>query len=375
MNKKMCTAIIAATLLASSMTTFAGTIPKVNINDSKVLMQESPFNQNGRMYIPLRSVSENLGAKVAWDNATQTITITQGFNTISCRIGNDTARVNNKIVPMDAPPLLKNGTTYVPLRFVSEALGGEVKFDKPSNSVDIQYSYPQDAGQKYDFLGRSKRTTNLPKNAKDFSYVLEGIPNQMYELKPIYAYSNKKVEGKDYTRPVNMATSEFSKRYYSEENTKLWKEIIEKNLDLKFNVNYKTIDNAWADKMAQTYMDSKPGGSYYDRNIADTKKYVQYIKNNQVTIEGDYFVEPSICYRASGAYYMRVWVKFKGTSNKVNEFELYENNPQKIKTNTWYEGYVDIALSTNNGNSVGKDFGISKDSIALTSGIKEVNTI
>lgn len=95
------------------------------------------FIEKSVTYIPLRSVSETLGAIVHWDSPTKTATLSKGYTTIVQRIGSDTARVNNKIVPIGAVAQIKDGLTYVPLRFVSENLGTQVHWDSTTRSVQI----------------------------------------------------------------------------------------------------------------------------------------------------------------------------------------------------------------------------------------------
>lgn len=95
------------------------------------------FIEKSVTYIPLRSVSETLGAIVHWDSPTKTATLSKGYTTIVQRIGSDTARVNNKIVPIGAAAQIKDGLTYVPLRFVSENLGTQVHWDSATRSVQI----------------------------------------------------------------------------------------------------------------------------------------------------------------------------------------------------------------------------------------------
>lgn len=358
--------MVGMMVASTAVNTLAGNIPKVNLNGDKVLLQQSPFIENGRTYIPLRAVSENMGATVKWDGFSQTITINNEKTTVVCQIGNNVAHVNKDEVKLDAPPKLKYGSTYVPLRFTADCLGAEVKYDKASNTIDIAYQVPEKLGVKY-VDGRAVRTTNLPKNYKDFSYILEGVSNEMYELKAMYQYKNNAVEGKNYIKPANIKEDSF----YSEENVQMWKAIIEKNLDLKFNVDYTTIDNTWAKEMTSTYMDSqKVGDGYYDRNLKDISSYVKYVKDNKIKIEGDFYVEPSICYESSGVSYMRAWVKFTVKESSTGKAELYEKSPSPLKKGLTYEGYVDIGLGTNNGNSKGQDLGIVRDSISATEGIK-----
>lgn len=88
-----------------------------------VKIKQSPFIQKGRFFVPIRFVSEILGAQVDWDQAQQQITIRYEGQTLQMVLGETEIKVNGKTVEIDAAPLLKNNTTFVPVRFVSEQLG------------------------------------------------------------------------------------------------------------------------------------------------------------------------------------------------------------------------------------------------------------
>lgn len=352
-------------IASTAINTLAGNIPKVNLNGEKVMLQQSPFVESGRTYVPLRAISENLGATVGWEPTTQTVTINNDTTTVVCKIGSSTAKVNNEPVTLDAAPKIKLGTTYVPLRFTADCLGAKISYDQKTNTIGIEYEVKKDSTKKY-IDDRAIRTTNLPKNAKDFAYILEGIPNEMYQLEAQYEYKNNAIEGKNFIRPRDITTSSF----YSEENLKQWKETIEKHLDLKLNIDYRTIDDKWAEEMTSTYMAcQKKGQGNYDKYLKYTKDYVKYVKENKVIIEGDYYVEPNICYSTSGSIYMRSWVGFNVKSSANGKAELFENHASAINTGKTYTGYVDMGLATNNGNSKGQDLGMIRDTISEAVGV------
>lgn len=106
------------------------------VNGTK-LQNTNPFLQNGRAMVPVRAISESLGATVGWTEATQTVTIRQGGRTVTLRIGSSSATVDGRTITLDAPPVIVSGTTYVPVRFVSEALGAKVAWDSYRNTVVI----------------------------------------------------------------------------------------------------------------------------------------------------------------------------------------------------------------------------------------------
>jgi len=91
-----------------------------------------------RTMVPVRFVSESLSASVDWAAETNQVTITQGGKTITVTIGESKARVGEQELTLDAPASLRNGRTYVPLRFISEALGANVDWKQNERLVSIQ---------------------------------------------------------------------------------------------------------------------------------------------------------------------------------------------------------------------------------------------
>ncbi|QSZ28301.1 copper amine oxidase N-terminal domain-containing protein [Aceticella autotrophica] len=74
----------------------------------------------------MRAFFEALGAKVDWDQSTQTVTGTRDNKTLQLTIGSKIAKVNGKEKELAVEAQLINGHTYIPLRFVGESFGDEV---------------------------------------------------------------------------------------------------------------------------------------------------------------------------------------------------------------------------------------------------------
>lgn len=108
---------------------------------------EQPTEVNGRVLVPLRGIFERLGATVDWDPSTQTVTARRNGIRVRLTIGNMDASVNRESVHMDVPATVIEGDTMVPLRFVSEALGAYVNWDQADHEVDItshtNYHFPE----------------------------------------------------------------------------------------------------------------------------------------------------------------------------------------------------------------------------------------
>lgn len=106
---------------------------EVYVNGGKVYFpDQKPFIDTGvgRTYVPLRFVAEALGAQVSWDQASQTAVAVRKGQQVKMRIGSKYPEVNGSPVAreLDAPAFILNGRTLVPLRFVSEAFGADVQW-------------------------------------------------------------------------------------------------------------------------------------------------------------------------------------------------------------------------------------------------------
>ena len=90
----------------------------------------TPYINNGRTMIPLRAVADSLNVLVNWNNKEKRVDLTNSNGTeVQLWIGNTMALIDNKSVTVDVPPAIVNGSTFVPLRFVAEALGVKVTWD------------------------------------------------------------------------------------------------------------------------------------------------------------------------------------------------------------------------------------------------------
>lgn len=97
----------------------------------------------GRTLLPLRSIFETLGVTVEWNGKTNTVYAEKGNSKIVLTINSKMAKVNNVTKSLDVPAKLIDNKTMVPVRFVSEALGAEVSWDKENRFAIIKYQGQQ----------------------------------------------------------------------------------------------------------------------------------------------------------------------------------------------------------------------------------------
>ncbi len=110
--------------------------PRVFVNGRNIDFDVAPTIENNRTLVPMRAILEALGLEVSWDEATQTVTATNGKIEVELLIGGQ-AYVNGKPSNLDVPAKIINGRTMVPLRFMSEAMGWQVGWDDDTQTVTI----------------------------------------------------------------------------------------------------------------------------------------------------------------------------------------------------------------------------------------------
>lgn len=99
--------------------------------------QQPVINSDNRTLVPVRFISEALGAGVEWDGTIKTVFITKEDNDIQITIGDRIAVKNGEVLKLDTEATVINERTMVPLRFVSEALGAKVEWDGATKTVFI----------------------------------------------------------------------------------------------------------------------------------------------------------------------------------------------------------------------------------------------
>lgn len=98
----------------------------------------SAIIKNSRTMLPIRFISEALAATVSWDGEKREVKVTKDGVEIVISIDSSQAMVNGKAVALDSPAFIENSRTYLPVRFISETLGADVYWEDATKSVIIQ---------------------------------------------------------------------------------------------------------------------------------------------------------------------------------------------------------------------------------------------
>jgi len=110
---------------------------RVMVNNTPVTFDSPPIIENGRTLVPMRFIFEALGAEVSWNGETQTAIGVRGDTTVSVPIGETTAYINEEAKMLDVPAKIVEGRTLVPARFVAESFGCDVRWQQKTQTVWI----------------------------------------------------------------------------------------------------------------------------------------------------------------------------------------------------------------------------------------------
>lgn len=127
-----------AVLFSLAVSGAANAAISVTLDGQPLATSVAPVQIGGRTLVPMRDIFEALGAQLQWNAASQTITAQKDATNIVLGINNRNALVNGQQVQLDQPPMLLGGRTFVPLRFVSEALNAQVGWNNAMQVVSIQ---------------------------------------------------------------------------------------------------------------------------------------------------------------------------------------------------------------------------------------------
>lgn len=121
------------------------------LNGNRQNMDAVTFAEKGRTYVPIRFLGEALGATVDWNNILRMVTLTKGDTVVylvvgvnkvlvtdqSTSMGDNLTKFLSSATDIDAAPLVRDGRTYLPARFVAEAFGYQVDWDAGTGTVTV----------------------------------------------------------------------------------------------------------------------------------------------------------------------------------------------------------------------------------------------
>ena len=218
--KKICFAVCVLVCFAFCINVSAEEVVPTNstivINGEVAQFSVPTVAVQGRTMVPMREIFEKLGATVEWINDEQRIIAKTATKTIDMQINNNWTICNNIEIYTDAAPMLYNGRTVVPLRFVGEQLNLNVGWDGNTNTITLdtkgvvtigtvqkeEVEFHEDYDMSYEVRILKKYTGELVDGvpsgvgSMDYYYYDEkGNINPYYSYKHVGCFSDGKENG------------------------------------------------------------------------------------------------------------------------------------------------------------------------------------
>ena len=139
MKKKILIALMSLGIVFNTcaFTGYADVGITVTLNGDKIEFDVQPQLIDDRTMVPLRKIFEAMGAVVDWDNDTQTVTATKDDKVVTAKINDRNLYINGVAKTLDVPPMIIDGRTLVPARFVAESFGANVDWVDSTQTVVI----------------------------------------------------------------------------------------------------------------------------------------------------------------------------------------------------------------------------------------------
>lgn len=144
------TICITASCIADTNTTGEKTIvlqvgnSDMVVNGIPKAIDAAPVIRNGRTLLPVRAVVEEMGGEVIWNSELQQATLKYGSYTIVLTVDSTQAIVDDNARILDSAPLIINGRTFLPIRFIAESFGFEVKWSGEEQKITIRKEFETD---------------------------------------------------------------------------------------------------------------------------------------------------------------------------------------------------------------------------------------
>ena len=260
---------LVASLLAVSLLAFpvvqvsADENISLTVNGKSIETQVPPTIIDGRTMVPVRDIFEACGAKVNWDANTKTITGEKGNTTVVMQIDSNMLFINEKVTEMDATPVIINGRTLAPARYVAESFGGIVDWNAEDKVVmidvdDSDEDVTETTTEETTVTEETTEVTTVTETteattvtetttvAEPSDMIVNAVRSDLQKAMGTYSLGSYATAGKFKTTVMKQTTDNWA----SMATTAVDKQYVAVNKTLYYRINscYKAIDELYANK-------------------------------------------------------------------------------------------------------------------------------
>ena len=260
---------LVASLLAVSLLAFpvvqvsADENISLTVNGKSVETQVPPTIIDGRTMVPVRDIFEACGAKVNWDANTKTITGEKGNTTVVMQIDSNMLFINEKVTEMDSTPVIIDGRTLAPARYVAESFGGIVDWNAEDKVVmidvdDSDEDVTETTTEETTVTEETTEVTTVTETteattvtetttvAEPSDMIVNAVRSDLQKAMGTYSLGSYATAGKFKTTVMKQTTDNWA----SMATTAVDKKYVAANKTLYYRINncYKVIDELYATK-------------------------------------------------------------------------------------------------------------------------------
>lgn len=183
----------------------------VNLNNNRIIFDQPPILQNDRTLVPMRAIFEAMNCDVVWHDDLQQIVVWKNDKLVmNLQVGRKKMILFDiGDIDLDVPPLLINNRTLVPLRAISESMGAEVIWNDYTQTVDIYYSYnpyPVESQDNEEKCNHTDTIESTVAGVRDFENTGSSSTHKLIEYVEIICEDcgeTIKTNGRERTEPHN----------------------------------------------------------------------------------------------------------------------------------------------------------------------------
>ena len=195
--KKIISVVLMLLVIGSSISFTQSDKITIVIDGNTINTDVNPVVIDGRTLVPIRVVSENLGAKVNWNAETKEVKLdfTELGASVKMKIDSKEYDVNGEVGIMEVAPKMIDGRTMVPIRFISEELGFSVEWDSNTKTVNIspEYAIPEEV-EKAALVLENAIAENYSEEAIITFEDMEEVDGKIYYLLGIYENDSEEAD-------------------------------------------------------------------------------------------------------------------------------------------------------------------------------------
>ena len=255
--------VISLLCLIPTVSAYSEKVISLEIDGTVIRTEVPPTVIGGRTMVPVRDIFEACGANVTWDPATKKITGSKGGKNVVMQVGSNKLYMNSSVATMDCTPVIIEGRTLAPARYVAESFGGIVDWNAEDKVVmidddDSDEDVTETTTEETTVTEETTEVTTVTETteattvtetttvAEPSDMIVNAVRSDLQKAMGTYSLGSYATAGKFKTTVMKQTTDNWA----SMATTAVDKKYVAANKTLYYRINncYKVIDELYATK-------------------------------------------------------------------------------------------------------------------------------